>query len=663
MTKLCLPPYREPATPRSDFDQRLQVELFENPVVGVRVVSIADGGRIIRANSTYQQMLGYGEEELQELTIFDLTHPDDLPRQRELFDDIVAGRRRAFQLEKRELRKDGSSLWLRLTVYPTLSKSGSRVHVGLLEDITSCKDLEQARLETAQRLEAFLESAVDAIVTIDSNGTIETVNPATERLFGYQARELVGENVSLLMPSPHLEEHDSYIARYLEEGERRVVGSGREVEGRRKDGTTFPVDLAVSEVQVAGQRIFMGTLRDLTQRKLLEQSLLQSQKMEAIGRLAGGVAHDFNTLLGTITGYAEMLEAEVGAENPAALRVVERIQQAAHRGAELTRRLLAFSRRQEVRPRLVNVEAITSETAEMIRRLIGDDIAFESFVEPGLGAVFADPGQLQQVLLNLAINGADAMPRGGRLKISWSQAELARNTPMIGSSLPPGRYAVLEISDTGVGMDDLTRTRVFEPFFTTKEPGKGTGLGLSMVFGIVQQSRGGIALTSEPGRGTSFRVFLPAADGAAAVEPASSGAMKPACSDRPGETVLVVEDDDLFRGLMQEVLEGRGYTVLAAPHPHAALALCSAEATRGIHVLVSDMVMPGGSGMELAAEMRCRFPDLRVVLMSGYSNEELTARELDDSPADAFMQKPFPIEALLDNIRSVLESSARSASR
>jgi PAS domain S-box-containing protein len=495
---------------------------------------------------------------------------------------------------------------------------------------------------------------VDAIVTIGPHGTIQSVNRATETMFGYQAEELLGENVKSLMPSPYRDEHDGYMERYRRTGEKRIIGIGREVEGRRKDGTVFPVDLAVSEVRIGEERLFMGTIRDLTDRKLLEQSLLQSQKMEAIGRLAGGVAHDFNTLLGTITGYAEMLSNAVAGETSGIRRYAERIHQAASRGADLTRQLLAFSRRQEVRPRLVDLESLTVETADMIRRLIGEDIRFEHGVQEDLGPVAIDPGQLQQVLLNLAVNAADAMPRGGRLAIHWSRVEIAREIPTEGGTLPPGRYAMLEVGDTGTGMDEGTRNRIFEPFFTTKDQGKGTGLGLSTVFGIVRQWRGGITVSSHPGAGTTFRIHFPEAEKKAPIAPEPEEEIVAPGREPCSETVLLVEDDEMFRDLVLEVLEAEGYQVLAAGDPEAALARCDSH-EGAVDLLVSDLVMPGGSGVDLAGQMRARYPGVRVILMSGYSDDALASRDLDDSAADVFMEKPFPIDELLGKMRGVLD--------
>ncbi|MDY7095447.1 MAG: PAS domain S-box protein [Acidobacteriota bacterium] len=629
--------------------------LFDNPVVGACIVSAVEGGSISRANRVYQQMMGYSQAELQRMTLLDLTHSEDRARTCDLFEQLVRGQRDSFQRESRWLRKDGGVFWGRLTAYLASDTAGASSYaIGLVEDITDRKRMEQERLESAERLEALLDAAVDAIVTIDSRGIIESVNPATEKMFGYSADELLGENVRILMPEPYRDEHDGYIDRYRRTGEKRIIGIGREVQGRRKDGFVFPVDLAVNEVCIGDERLFMGTLRDLTDRRILEESLLRAQKMEALGRLAGGVAHDFNTLLGTIIGYAEILGKEAGEEDSALQGYAERIHQAARRGADLTRQLLAFGSRQETRRRLVDIGSLTGETADMIHRLIGEDIRFECSVEDSLGPVAIDPGQLQQVLLNLAVNASDAMPRGGRLSVRWTRAMLDEEMGTETGSIQPGTYALLEVEDTGTGMSEANRQRIFEPFFTTKEVGKGTGLGLSTVFGIVHQWDGGISVISQLGVGTTFRIYLPVAEEGEPPSAAASQPELPSPSATTLATVLVVEDDDMFRNLLGEVLESEGYEVLTAREADEALNLCG-QGLEAVDVLVSDLVMPSGNGVKLSAELRSRYPHLRVILMSGYSDEALAGRDIDKELADAFLEKPFDISTLLRTVGAVLD--------
>jgi PAS domain S-box-containing protein len=483
-------------------------------------------------------------------------------------------------------------------------------------------------------------------------------------MFGYAPEELLGRNVKILMPAPWREEHDGYLANYRETGHARIIGIGRQVEGRRRDGSTFPLDLAVSEVRYGGEVFFLGTLRDISERVRLEGEYRQSQKMEAIGRLAGGVAHDFNTLLGTIRGYSELLLSAMRDEG---LRAhAEQIHRAALRGAQLTRQLLIFSRRQEIQARPVDLEKLLAELDVMLDRLIGEDVKLVRHVEPRLGQVWGDSGELHQVLLNLVVNACDAMPSGGSLSLSLSNLDASDEIPIEGGRLPPGAYVLLEVADTGMGMDGEVRRRIFEPFFTTKEPGKGTGLGLSTVHAIVRRSQGGIAVESQPGRGATFRVYLPCAVDAARQEAAPAGApekLAAAAVEDDGRslaaTILLVEDDDMFRGLLRQVVEREGYKVLAAENPAAALELVAAHGDT-IHLMLSDVVMPGGTGVDLARQLGERSPETKVILMSGYTDDALASREADMTIADAFLEKPFATRDLLRVIRDLLSSPAGS---
>jgi len=517
----------------------------------------------------------------------------------------------------------------------------------------------------ARWFRAVLDAAVDGIVLIDPAGTIQSVNPAIERLFGYPSEDLIGRNVKMLMPAPWRQEHDGYLANYRETGEARIIGIGRQVEGQRRDGTTFPLDLAVSEVRHGGELFFLGTIRDITERLRLEAEIRQAQKMEAIGRLAGGVAHDFNTLLGTIRGYAEML-LEALPPDERLRRPVEQIHRAALRGAQLTRQLLIFSRRQDIQARDVDLEHLLADVEVLLDRLIGEDVELVRQVEPRLGLVWGDPGELHQVILNLIVNACDAMPAGGVLTLTLRNLEAEGELLVEGGRLPPGRYTLLQVADTGTGMDEEVRKRIFEPFFTTKEPGKGTGLGLSTVHAIVKRSRGGVAVESRPGAGATFQIYFPCVGEAAPAELASSAPPEgPAAagegSGHEGQrTVLLVEDDDMLRGLLHQVLESQDYRVLVAENPARALELAEAPDAE-VWLLLSDMVMPGGTGADLAFKLAGRNPALRIILMSGYTDDALAHREADRSIADAFLEKPFATQELLRLLRE-LQSAKRGGS-
>jgi PAS domain S-box-containing protein len=631
--------------------------LFENPIIGIRITAVADGGRIVDANPAYQAMLGYTLPELRERTLFDLTHPEDLPRNRELYEELMAGARSSYQMEKRFLRKDGSAFWGRLMVHPLRDERGRITHhIGLVEDISEQRRIQAALQESTERLQAVLSSAVDGIVLIDTAGIIQSINPAGQKMFGYDSAEVLGRNVKMLMPPPWREEHDGYLSHYLATGEARIIGIGRQVEGRRRDGSTFPLDLAVSEVRHGGEVFFLGTLRDITERLRMESEIRQAQKMEAIGRLAGGVAHDFNTLLATIRGYSEMLLSTLAQEG--ALRhPVEQIHRAALRGAQLTRQLLEFSRRQEIQAQMVDLGRLLADVEVMLERLIGEDVELVRRIEPQLYRVWGDPGELHQVVLNLIVNACDAMPSGGSLTLALCNLQADQELMVEGGRLPSGLYVQLLVEDTGMGMDEEIRKRIFEPFFTTKGPGKGTGLGLSTVHAIVRRSQGGIAVESRPGQGTRFRIYLPRAgeavleEAAAAAEPAPEAATG---GGSPG-TLFLVEDDDMFRGLLKQVLEGQGYRVLAAENPAAALELADAH-DGAVQLLVSDMVMPGGTGVALARKLAERYPAMKVLLMSGYTDDALASRDADRTIADAFLEKPFATRDFLARIRELLDA-------
>ncbi|HSL83328.1 MAG TPA: PAS domain S-box protein [Thermoanaerobaculia bacterium] len=503
-----------------------------------------------------------------------------------------------------------------------------------------------------ERTRAILETAVDAFVTIDERGIVQSLNPSAERMFGYASAEVVGENVKVLMPSPWREEHDRYIGRYLETGEKRIIGIGREVMGQRKDGTPFPIELAVAEARVGDERLFVGSIRDVSERKRLEEQFLQSQKMEAVGRLAGGVAHDFNTLLAAILGYSEMLLdglVQPGADGKLQ-RAAQQIQGAAERGATLTRQLLTFRRPQPRQRRLLDLNEVVRGTREMLSRLVGEQIDLVEELHPAVGLVEADPALLEQVVMNLVVNAADAIGGPGRIVLRTSPGE-ATELPR-----PAGDGAVvLEVADTGHGMDEATRRRIFEPFYTTKAKGKGTGLGLSTVYAIVTQAAGSVTVVSAPGQGATFRVALPrAADRPAEEEVVVAPPPRPA--EGGSETILLVEDDEMFRDLLVEVLEGHGYRVLAAASPAEAEEVLGWYEGR-LDLLVTDLVMPGKSGYQLSRELREAHPGLKVILMSGYSDETLEERIVAAGDEHLpVLRKPFSTKGFAHRVREVLDT-------
>ncbi len=640
------------------------------------------------------------------------------------------------------------------------------------------RESEQALRESEAFTRSVVYSAVDGIIAIDETGLIRSFNPAAEKLFGHAADEVIGRNVSLLMPAPWGEEHDGCVQRYLTSHKPRIIGIGREVIALRKDGTTFPAELAISEMVLPDRRIFTGIVRDISQRKQaeealreanttlravietsplaicttdlqgniktwnpaaermfgwtgaelighpfpmvpegkwdeflagldaarrgevfsgverrrvnksgapvdiaiwnaplrdregsvtgvlsviadvseqrrLEQQLLQATKMEAIGRLAGGVAHDFNNILTVIAGYAEMI-AERAAQDEETSADIGEILKASDHASALTNQLLVFSRHRVSNPESLDLNEIVTHLEKMLRRVIGEDVRLITYAEPGLGAIRADPAQIEQVILNLAVNARDAMPHGGTLLIETAGVELDAAYARTHVGVVPGDYVMLAVSDTGTGMDAETRSRIFEPFFTTKEKGKGTGLGLSTVYGIVKQAGGEIWVYSEPGRGTTFKMYFPHAG----VPPAAEVALTTEPVVQGAETVLVVEDEAGVRRLVSNVLAGQGYRILEAPGPLEALRVCE-QHPEPIHLLLTDVVMPHMSGRDLADRAAALRPDLRILYMSGYTDNVMVHHGIFEAGAP-FIQKPFTPGLLARKVRQVLDGEPGS---
>jgi nitrogen-specific signal transduction histidine kinase len=390
-------------------------------------------------------------------------------------------------------------------------------------------------------------------------------------------------------------------------------------------------------------------VRDISERKLLEAQFRQAQKMEAVGRLAGGIAHDFNNLLTAITGYADLALEDLPEGDPIRHDMKE-ILRAAYRAAGLTRQLLAFSRQQVLAPRVLDLNEVVRSVDQMLHRLIGEDIDLQTVLAPGLGRVKADPGQLEQVIVNLAVNARDAMPAGGNLTIETADIEMSETLGRDLTTVPAGHYVMLAITDSGTGMDEHTKARIFEPFFTTKEQGKGTGLGLATVYGIVKQSGGFIWVYSEPGHGTTFKIYLPRVEGAAEALVPPVG---PAEVPRGTETVLIVEDEAAVRALAKTALARKGYRVLEAANGGEALLLCEAEQAP-IHLLVTDVVMPGLGGADLAHRFAPLRPDMKVLFISGYT-DQAAARDGKMPPGAAHLEKPFSLDGLARKVREVLD--------
>ncbi len=514
--------------------------------------------------------------------------------------------------------------------------------------IQDLSDLETLR-ENEERYRVVAETASDGIITIDEDSRIMFVNHAIEKIFGYLPGELLGQPLTVLMPERLVERHRAAFKRYLRTGMKHISWEGVQMPGRHKSGREIALEMSFGEYIKGGKHMFTGVMRDITERKRLEAQLRQSQKMDAVGRLAGGVAHDFNNLLTTILGYSSLLlQSRAGHEAPDK-RLIE-IKKSAERAAGLTRQLLSFSRNQAIEPRVVDLNLIVADMEDMLRRLIGEDIDVV-FTPSGIPArVKADPGQIEQVLMNLVVNARDAMPGGGRLTVETSLTEITEPRAP-GDTLQAGTYAVLSVRDTGCGMDAETQAHMFEPFFTTKERGKGTGLGLAMVYGIVLQSGGHIQTQSEPGCGSTFSIYLPRVEAGSEVP---EMAVDPARPFAGTETVLLVEDEAPVRQLAREMLLGTGYTVVEARSGAEALELFRRRADE-IDIVVTDVVMPQMGGGELVEKLMVLRPGVRVLFVSGYTDEALV-RHGAAGAAPAFLQKPFTYETFVAKLREVLDS-------
>ena len=513
----------------------------------------------------------------------------------------------------------------------------------------SRKDLEDYLQRHEKLLPALLDSAAQAILSVDRSGRIVLANARTEEMFGYSRPELIGEPIESLLPESSREAHVKHRTDYIAKPRVRPMGIGLDLAGRKKDGTEFPVEVSLSFLETDEGPFGIAFVTDITPRKRLEEQLVHSQKMEAVGRLAGGVAHDFNNLLTIISGYERMLLDRLPAASP--LRdYAEEVLKAADRAAALTNQLLVFSRRQVMQPRVVEANALVQSDETMLRRLIGEEIDLVLNLAPEVGNIKVDPGQLSQVVFNLAINARDAMPGGGRLTIETAPAHLDEEYAKTHLGVEPGDYVMIAVSDNGTGMDAETRSHIFEPFFTTKEQGKGTGLGLATVYGIVKQSGGDIWVYSEPGKGTTFKVYFPRIRDRAAE---AARPLAAARAHRGHETILVVEDEAGVRELVAEMLRQYGYNVLKAASPLEALEL-SKQHDGPIQMLLTDVVMPQMSGRQLAGQLLPQRPEMRALYLSGYT-ENTVVRQGVLEPGVEFLAKPFSQDALAGKIREILD--------
>jgi len=630
-------------------------ELFhlisENAADMIAVVDM-EGNRLFNSLS-YQKVLGYSPEELRGSSSLEQIHPDDRARVKRAAEDA-----RRFgigtTLEYRLRHKNGTWLVLESTSSVIHSSEGKPEKLVIVNrDISERKRAEGALRRSEAGFRSVVEDAPYGIYRASMAGMFLQVNPALQRMLGYE----LAEELLMSIPTSDIFHHSADFHRLTELLIRTEEIIDIEMEWKRRDGT--PITVRCSGRRVNDENgvpaYFEVFAEDVTEKRVLEKQLRMAQKMEAIGRLSGGIAHDFNNLLGVIIGYSRVLKKALPAASPL-LEHAEEIEKAGQRAASLTKQLLAFSRQQVLTPCVLNLNTLASDMEKMLPRLLGEDIEVSMVLEPELSNVKADQSQIEQVIMNLAVNARDAMPMGGKLKIETANVDLdqayVRNHP--GSKV--GGYVLLVVTDTGSGMDAGTLAHIFEPFFTTKERGKGTGLGLATVYGIVKQSNGYIGVDSAPGKGTSFQIYLPRHAGQPPVEE-----QKPDSADklRGSETILLVEDSEPLRKLARTYLESSGFTVLSAESGEDALEV----ATRFgglLDLLLTDVVMPGMNGRVLAEHLLPRQPGMNVLYMSGYTDSFIAGHGVLD-PGIHLLHKPFTEEVLLRKVRDVLDAGKRLA--
>jgi two-component system, cell cycle sensor histidine kinase and response regulator CckA len=617
-----------------------------------------DTGRVFMGcNKAFEDFIGRSRDGIIGKTVYDVA-PKDLADVYREADEALLRNSGVQVYETRAVGADGTRRDVLVTKATFRNADGSLGGlIGAIIDITERKRMEESLRESTETLQTVIEASPHAIFALDLEGRITLWNRASERIFGWSEREAVGRS-NPIVPEEKQEEFRGLRERVVREGGFFDV----ELTRRKKDGSPIAISLSSAAIRNRWGAVigFMAIASDISERKRMEaalkeseEQLRQSQKMEAVGRLAGGIAHDFNNVLTAILGYGEILRRRLGGDE-GALGDLGEIVRCAERASSLTRQLLAFGRRQVLQPKVLNLNAVVANMENMLRRLIGEDIELAVRPAPGLWAVSVDPGQIEQVLMNLAVNARDAMPGGGRLLIETRNVDLDGGYLLRHSVVRPGSYVMIAVSDTGIGMDEETASRVFEPFFTTKAPGKGTGLGLSTVYGIVKQSGGYVWVYSEPGKGTTFKVYLPRHKGEAEDEARSAlHAGKRASPPRGQETVLLVEDDSVLRRLFGNMLRTGGYRVLEAGDGTEAIRVAEGF-HEPIHLVVTDVVMPRLGGRDLAKALSRDKPDAKILYMSGYTDDAIF-RNGDLDRGKPFIQKPFTLEALLRTVREVLD--------
>ncbi len=634
------------------------VRLFVDGLPDHALLVLDRSGHVRSWHAGAQRIKGYAESEIlgQHFSRFYL--PEDRAAGKPQQALEMAERYGKFEEVGYRLRKDGSRFVANVVISPIRDARGELWGYGkITRDITERLEAED-RIKSSEKklqnlVDTVLDTIVDGVVTIDRRGEILSYNKACVGLFGYAAEEVIGKNVRMLMPEPYHAEHDTYLQNYQTTGVAKIIGIGRAVSGRRKDGSVFPLELAVGEMQKGAEHAFVGIMRDISERRDAEQArdqLRHAQKMEALGQLTGGIAHDFNNLLAIIIGNLDLALEAVDDENLRSF--LEPSLDAALHGSALTQQLLAFGRKQALQPQILSINDLLARLLTLAQRTLGERIAIKLATARDLWPVCIDPGQLENALLNVAVNARDAMPDGGKLIFETANATLDETYVASNHDAIAGDYAMIAVSDTGTGMTPEILAQAFEPFFTTKDTGKGSGLGLSMVYGFVKQSAGHIKIYSEPGHGTTIKIYLPRTDGSAGSATDGKSAAK-AAQQSPAKLVLVVEDNPDVLKLTATMVGSLGYAVLTATNGDGALKIIAARPA--IDLLMTDVMLAGEINGPMLAQRAVELqPHMKVLFNSGYAEQAIFERGLLDRNVQ-LISKPFRKPQLAAKLKEIME--------
>jgi PAS domain S-box-containing protein len=614
------------------------------------VVKDARDNRYLLVNREGEKFFGRSSEEMIGKNAYDFFAQDDA--------DMITARDNEALESAEQLRHENTPMYMpnkgmrlmttqRVTVRDDHGEP--QYLVAFLDDVTERKQAEEALRDSEQMARGIIDTALDAFVQIDETGKIIEWNPQAEAVFGWSRKEAIGQVLAeMIIPAESRERHETGLARFLPAGEGAVLGKRLQLDAIRRDGTQIKIELALTGLRRRGAYVFNGFIRDITEKLATEARFRQAQKMEAVGQLTGGIAHDFNNMLTVIIGTAEILAEDV-ADKPQVAATVKMIEEAAQRGAELTERLLAFARKQPLQPQETDINALMTQSSKLLRRSLRENVTIETRLADDTWPALVDPGQLGTALLNLALNGRDAMPEGGKLTLETENVVIHDGGDRAHNDVPPGQYVTIAITDTGTGIPAAIRDQVFEPFFTTKGIGKGTGLGLSMVYGFVKQSGGYAKLISEVGQGTTVRLYLPRSGGEIDKR---ANEQQLTMAQRGTETILLVEDDELVRRQVIAQVQALGYTTITAANAAEALALLDRGAVPDL--LFTDIIMPGGvNGRQLAEEAVKRHPTMKVLYTSGYTENAMTHEGRLEAGV-LLLKKPYRKADLARSLRMAL---------